>query len=295
MTLMDVLFVYACPLAGCFLAFVLYFSPVRDMRAALKRGALDKLNPLPFAYANSNCLGWIVYGYYCQKFMLACSTIPGFFITLYLNVGVIKLQYHGRLRRRLERAWKLRSMDTMSTSTYSLTSEDTYETSSYSHTNKNEGIDDYLESSLDSFVAQEFLLYKLFLAWMILCVVAGFFMTEKAAQCLIGWSCNLNMCAFYGSPLQTARAVISSHGSAIIHRPMLIMTLSNAFFWVMYGLGIKDPLVYAPNALGLVFALIQTVLCIIYPACNTVADEALSLLSKPNSYTVPAEVPILVV
>ena len=44
------------------------------------------------------------------------------------------------------------------------------------------------------------------------------------------------------------------------------MNWLNTSFWVLYGFVARnDPVIYAPNAVGLVFGLIQAVLCCIYP------------------------------
>lgn len=294
MTLADVLLLHFCPLAGCALACCLYAAPVNDLRAALRRGSLDKLNPLPFAFAFANCYGWIVYGYFRENLILAASTLPGFLITLYLNMGAIKLQYHARHQKRWERACKWRALDTMSTATYSTSSEESCEL--LSSNNKDKSVqEENLVNDFDSFVPQELVLYNLALMWMIVCVYADFFTDQKTASFLIGWVVNLIMLVFYGAPLELLRHVIESQDSAVIHRPTMAMSFSNAFFWVIYGLASNDPIVYGPNAVGCVLTIAQMILCCLFPTGTAQAQEQEPLLVQSISYTVPAEVPVMVV
>lgn len=291
MALTDFLLLDACPVLGCVLTFFLYVSPVRDMRVALHRGSLDSLNPLPFAFAVANCYGWIVYGYFQQEIFLAASTLPGFLITLYLNIGAIKLQYLARHRKRWERASKFGTVDTMSTGTYS--------TASFSDASasKDEGVEEEQGSDFDTFVPQEFALYKFALAWMIIGVYAGFFVSDPKTACgIIGCATNLNMLFFYGSPLQVLQKVIHKRDSSNIHRGIMVMTFFNATFWLAYGLASNDPVVYVPNGLGSLLAVVQMALCVSFPETITrVGGEADSLITASSSYTVPAEVPIIVV
>lgn len=294
MTLLNALGLYGCPLAGCIVSCLLYSSPVHDLRAALRHGSLQELNPMPFAFALANTYGWIAYGFFHDNVALAAATIPGFVIALYLNAGAIKLQYCIRHKKRWERATKWHSID-MSTGTYSTASEDSLEYSSFM---KNETVEKYVfENDFDSMVPQEVLLLKLVSIWIIVCVYAGFFADPKRGSAVVGWTVNLIMLSFYASPLETVRYVISSQDSAVIHRPLMFMSFSNAFFWVLYGLTCNDPIIYGPNSLGCVLTVAQMIVCCMVPSRKSrrIWEKEPLLSAHSTTYTIPTEAPVIVV
>jgi solute carrier family 50 protein (sugar transporter) len=59
----------------------------------IANGSLGALNPVPWAIMTGNCFGWVVYAYMKQDPYLLASNLPGFLISLWLNVGAAKLQY----------------------------------------------------------------------------------------------------------------------------------------------------------------------------------------------------------
>jgi uncharacterized protein with PQ loop repeat len=152
-------------------------------------------------------------------------------VSVWLNLGTAKLQYHGvRETQALE--------------------EDTGN-----------------ESRGSVLGPQEKLLLQILFLWLTILVCVGWLGMTKGHQVeTIGVLVNINLLFFYGAPLQTIETVISEKNSASIHRPLMRMNWLNTSFWVLYGLvGRNDPVIYVPNAIGLLFGLIQGLLCCLYP------------------------------
>ena len=134
-------------------------------------------------------------------------------------------------------------------------------------------------------VSQEVLLLRILLLWFIVLIGVGWlglgFERQVAA---IGIIVNINLLFFYGAPLQTIQRVIAEGSSASIHRPMMRMNWLNTSFWTLYGFVARnDPIIYGPNAIGLVFGLIQGILCCIYPAQGDLDIDPAPLLSQDAS------------
>ena len=117
-------------------------------------------------------------------------------------------------------------------------------------------------------VPQEALLLRILCLWVFVLVCVGWFgLTIGHQTTTIGILVNINLLFFYGAPLQTIMKVVSEGSSESIHRPMMRMNWVNTSFWVLYGLVAKnDPVIYGPNAIGLLFGILQGILCCIYPA-----------------------------
>jgi len=62
----DILLNIVCPLLGTITAYQMFFAPYWDVSKALRRGSLNDLNPLPWAFLMGNCLGWVLYSVLTQ-------------------------------------------------------------------------------------------------------------------------------------------------------------------------------------------------------------------------------------
>jgi len=211
---------------------LMYMAPVQDLRAALVDGKLGSLNPVPWAVMTGNCLGWTAYAWYTRDPFILASNIPGIIVSVWLNLGAAKLQYHG--------------------------------------IRETQALEENAGNGSRRFVLgpQEDLLLRILLLWISILVSVGWLgMTNGHQIETIGILVNINLLFFYGAPLQTIKTVVSEKNSASIHRPLMRMNWLNTSLWVFYGLVAKnDPVIYGPNAVGLIFGLIQGVLCCIYPA-----------------------------
>ncbi len=87
-----------------------------------------------------------------------------------------------------------------------------------------------------------------------------------------------------GSPLATLGTVLKEKSTAALPFYPSLMTFFNALSWSLYGLLVsKDPLIYGPNLLGLILAVIQLLLFVIFgfPSTidiNTAASKDLEVL-----------------
>jgi hypothetical protein len=45
----------------------------------------------------------------------------------------------------------------------------------------------------------------------------------------------------------------------------MVLTNANTSFWLIYGVARRDPVIFAPNAMGLVLGIIMMILCLVYP------------------------------
>lgn len=169
------------------------------------------------------------------------SNIPGILVSVWLNLGAAKLQY-------FERKTSL-------------------------PTTENDGDDDE-HQKVYILAPQERLLLRILALWIFLFVCVGWLGFRKQQQIeAIGVLVNINLLFFYGAPLQTMASVVREKNSESIHRGTMIMNWINTSFWVMYGFVARnDIVIYGPNAIGLVFGLIQGILCWIYPANMDLVD-----------------------
>jgi solute carrier family 50 protein (sugar transporter) len=256
----HIFFSYICPSLGVVMSTLMYAAPVNDLRAALNKGKLGKLNPIPWAVMMGNCVvsgydvvmrvqmggialitvsffvcsllqGWIAYAYYVRDPYILASSIPGVLVSTWLNLGASKLQYFG-LRETVNLG------------------------------------DTPAESHRFVLVPQELLLLRILFLWLVILVSVGWLgVTNGHEVATIGVLVNINLLFFYGAPLQTIKTVIAEGSSESIHRPLMRMNWLNTSFWVLYGYGARhDTVIYGPNAVGLLFGIIQGVLCCIYPA-----------------------------
>lgn len=180
--------------------------------------------------------GWIAYAYYVRDPYILASNIPGILVSIWLNVGASKLQY-AEAREAVNRG----------------------DSPNVNH--------DFV------LVPQEVMLLRILFLWIVILMSVGWLgVTQGHQVSTIGVLVNINLLFFYGAPLQTIKTVIAVGTSESIHRPMMRMNWLNTSFWILYGYVARhDVVIYGPNAVGLLFGIIQGVLCCIYP-CSAVVD-----------------------
>ena len=90
------------------------------------------------------------------------------------------------------------------------------------------------------------------------------FSTETAAA-IIGALGVVFNAAMFASPLAAVKHVLETKNAKSIPLPFTMASLVNCFLWSVLGLfGMHDFNIYAPNLMGLTFALIQVALRIVY-------------------------------
>lgn len=74
----------------------------------------------------------------------------------------------------------------------------------------------------------------------------------------------INM-AMYASPLAAVKIVLAAKSSEAIPLPLTVASLLSCIFWTVTGyLDMKDPYVYAPTVVGIVFGLMQVSLKLVF-------------------------------
>lgn len=222
-------------------------APIHDLKEAILKGKLGGLNPTPWAIQTGNCLGWCVYAYYTHDAYLLASNLPGLLVSLWLNMGAVKLQF---LREHQEE---------MTAPNY------------FDYTG-DEGSDDSAENNAKVILPQETLLLCVLAGWSWILIWVGW-ISPQTTSTVIGLMVNVNLIFFFGAPLQALAQVVKSGSSDCIHIPSMIMTVINTVFWLAYGFARRDPVIVVPNALGLMLGLCQVLLCLVYPADQTDLDE----------------------
>jgi len=92
-----------------------------------------------------------------------------------------------------------------------------------------------------------------------------------------------------GSPLSTLRTVINERSTSSLPFFTSLTTFGNALSWSLYGLIIAhDPMVYIPNLLGLLLAIFQLILFVIFGfAKDTAIDDNDRFFSTPSTEVTP--------
>lgn len=196
--------------------------------------------------------GWTAYAYYTKDPFILASNIPGILVSTWLNLGAAKLQYHG-LR-------------------------DSSSTAEANRGNVGQGF---------VLVPQEALLLGILMLWLVVLVCVGWLgLTFGHQVTAIGVLVNINLLFFYGAPLQTIQEVVSTGSSVSIHRPLMRTNWLNTSFWTLYGyVARNDPVIYGPNAIGLLFGLIQGILCCMYPERVDIEIDTEPLLLQDEDAT----------
>eukprot|EP00980_Cylindrotheca_fusiformis_P017533 scaffold5498_cov86-Cylindrotheca_fusiformis.AAC.7 len=87
----EVLLQYVCPAVGVVLANCMFFAPYGDVKKAIAKGQLGNLNPTPWAFMLGNCFGWIFYAILKEDMWVFAGNVPGFLLSVWLNLGAVKL------------------------------------------------------------------------------------------------------------------------------------------------------------------------------------------------------------
>jgi len=91
-----------------------------------------------------------------------------------------------------------------------------------------------------------------------------------------------------GSPLSTLRTIINERSTASLPFLTSLTTFSNALSWSLYGLIIAhDPMVYIPNILGLLLAIFQLTLFVIFGFDKDANSNNNDIFSSKNDEATP--------
>ena len=88
------------------------------------------------------------------------------------------------------------------------------------------------------------------------------------AKTVLGLVCVSILIIFYSSPLSDMYNVIKKRDSSSIDLLLALATFANGSLWTIYGIAIADPFIWAPNAIGFLFSVIQLVLLALFRKKN---------------------------
>eukprot|EP00956_Cyclotella_meneghiniana_P024713 scaffold50014_cov66-Cyclotella_meneghiniana.AAC.5 len=89
---------------------------------------------------------------------------------------------------------------------------------------------------------------------------------QRTKELIVGITVNINLLFFYGAPLSTIFTVLKTRDSASIHKWTMLLNTANATFWTAFGFGTLDYFIMVPNGIGVVFGIIQMILCVVVPS-----------------------------
>lgn len=170
--------------------------------------------------------GWIIYAYYKQDPYILASNLPGFLLSLWLNVGAVKIQYLLEERK----------------------------------TEEHSSVRFVPQERLLSKVILVWAAISVWVGW----IMPSTSCTYSPAE-VVGILVNFNLVFFYAAPLQSISNVVRTKSSDSIHVQSVLMNIVNTTFWVIYGMAKKDLIIIIPNALGLLLGLAQASVCLVYP------------------------------
>jgi Sugar efflux transporter for intercellular exchange len=161
-------------------------APVQDLRRCLIKGELGDLNPFPFVMMTGNCLGWTVYGYYTRDPFVVAANIPGLVLSLWMNTGAAKLQYHAA-----RKACRHAGSPSSRVEEWDAVGLESHE---------RDGLDAVSGISHDenlAMVPQERALLRILCLWVVVIVYVGWF-TKSDPAAIVGLVVNVNLVFFYG-------------------------------------------------------------------------------------------------
>ncbi|KAL7543632.1 hypothetical protein ACHAXR_012930, partial [Thalassiosira sp. AJA248-18] len=258
---------YVCPTIGAILSTLTFAAPVKSLKSSMKNGSLGSLNPTPWAWMTGNTIGWLAYSYITLDLFVFFANAPGLLISIWLNVGAMKLQYY-------EEITKCSSIQLAEGQTGERTGEDNENETQSADVDGDNGDSSIDQKPPPSLTPHELKLLQIVIVWMVILSVTTLMPINKdEMKFVVGVAVNLNLIVFYAAPLSTIMTVVRTKSSSSIHFWTMVMNTSNAFFWCIYSLAIQDYYILIPNGLGFLFGLIQTLLYKIFPHGDTIEED----------------------
>ena len=86
------------------MANIMFAAPLKDLHNAVQKGEIGNLNPTPWAFMLGNCLGWVTYAILKQNLFIFFGNAPGFIMSVWLNLGAVKLLYQKHHSREMRKS-----------------------------------------------------------------------------------------------------------------------------------------------------------------------------------------------
>jgi solute carrier family 50 protein (sugar transporter) len=295
----EIILEYVCPSLGVIFANCMFSAPYRDLRQAIRDGNLGDLNPTPWAFLLGNCFGWVLYGMLLQNLWIFAGNAPGFILSVWLNLGAVKLLYQGHcsteLRKSLVNYLEEHESATLSSARIEEGNGDAqHPNGKYGAATKKQfststdwaGIVWNVTSQATPAPApHEHLILGMVLIWMCCVSVIAFAnaLSLETKRYIVGIVVNVILVFFYGAPLSTILKILHERNTASLHIPTMILNTLNGIFWTAYGVAVNDYFLIVPNALGAGLGGIQIVLCCLFPRSSSSSTATISRSRKSGS------------
>jgi solute carrier family 50 protein (sugar transporter) len=279
----EIILEIICPALGVILANAMFSASYKDVKLAVARGSLGDLNPTPWAFMLGNCCGWITYSILLQNLWLLFANVPGFVLSIWLNLGASKLQYQDHRATEMRKSFanylgKAQKESQLSSRALQVPlgnsnagREEQAEEQAPDGTLQ-KAVDfgkivwDVTSSQMQAPAPHENVVLGIVMIWVtVISIIAFADVSQSTKELIVGVVVNLNLVFFYGAPLSTILTVVKSRNSASIHVWTMFTNTACGTFWFAYGLAVLDPIIYVPNALGAALGAAQAILCLSFP------------------------------
>ena len=265
------------PLLGSTLSNIMWATPLMQVWEAKKNKSIGVVNPFPFIIGCFCTSGWLLYGTLYGDGFIIWANFPGLTILTYCTLNLYNLMQLQIIR------------DETCLLSYTTLDKDKDSTTTLAHaahvvegggpqrlrseSNVSE-IDEMakavlaLESAKKIVFWVETALWSSPLMWGILTYLSWVIWKandHQTAKDTVGWICVSVTLVFFFSPLSALKEVVRVKDASSLYPPSIFANSLNCAMWFIYGwLVLRDPIVWAPNLLGLILQAINTCLVIIY-------------------------------
>ncbi|KAI9188165.1 hypothetical protein H9P43_002556 [Blastocladiella emersonii ATCC 22665] len=96
--------------------------------------------------------------------------------------------------------------------------------------------------------------------------VSSIWLSPDAGRLALGVTSVIILGLFYSSPLSVLATVLRTRDASPFDVPLAVTCLVNGSLWIVYGIVLADPFIWAPNIAGAAFAVVQLVARAVLPA-----------------------------
>ncbi len=185
---------------------------------------MEHINAIPYAFIVLNCIGWVMYGLSTNNYFIFGANLIGLLSGLFFVTNAMSILAN------------------------------------------NTKCDEPLP---DTYRMLETLLLVAFGFWSIMALVATFHSRDDSTAApfrnqVLGTGVVVTNILYYAAPLSTLVKVIRTQDSSSIYFPMVLINLLNAAMWFLYGFALFDVNILIPNGLGILLAIAQGVILVIF-------------------------------
>jgi solute carrier family 50 protein (sugar transporter) len=235
-----------------------------------------------------------------QNFWIFAGNAPGFILSVWLNLGAVKLLHQGHCSSDLRKSLVNYLQEHESTALSSIQdrngdAEPPKEKSADDGTKKQSTAATDWASIVWNVTSQntpaptphEHLILGMVVIWMCCVSVIAFAnaLSQESKQFIVGLLVNVILVFFYGAPLSTILKILRDRNTASLHIPTMILNTLNGIFWMVYGIAVNDYFLIAPNGLGAGLGGIQIVLSFLFPRSTSSSSSSSIIVSRSGDKT----------